>query len=292
MKKFKSKRAFGVDGIDSYSLKIAAPLIEDALIHLVNLSLQNCQFADIWKPQLIFPLHKKDERTKTENYQPVSHLVEIRKIVEYAVFNQVMEHFMSNDLFHQNLHGSLSGHSTSAALLQVMDTLYNASEMSEMSAVLLLDQSAAYDLLDHHIILEKLRLYGFDECSISWFKSYLGGRTQFVQVESKLSDVQSIGDYGAPQGSVLAGLIFVIYSIDFPVNSLHGESIVYVDDNTDIACDSDPNTRQSKIQKKADDSSKWLKDKRMCVAGAKSKLLIVDCKQFISVQTALSLNNH
>ena len=72
-------------------------------------------------------------------------------------------------------YGSLSGHITTTALLQVMDNLYRASEMSEMSAVLLLDQSAAYDLLDHDIFLEKLRIYGFHEKSVLWFKSYLVG---------------------------------------------------------------------------------------------------------------------
>ena len=122
-------------------------------------------------------------------------------------------------------------------------------------------------------------MYGFDEKSVLWFKSYLEGRTQLVQVESKVSGVQSTGDHGAPQGSVLAGLIFLIYSNDFPVSSTLGESIVYVDDNTDIVCDAKPNFLQSKIQRKAEDSSAWLLDNRMCVAGAKSKLLIVGSRQ-------------
>ena len=57
LQKFKGKRVHGVDLIDSYSIKIAAPLIEDALIHLINLSIKQGKFADIWKPQLIFPQH-------------------------------------------------------------------------------------------------------------------------------------------------------------------------------------------------------------------------------------------
>ena len=122
-------------------------------------------------------------------------------------------------------------------------------------------------------------MYGFEENSVSWFKSYLGGRTQLVQVESKWSDVMSVGDHGAPQGSVLAGLIFIIYSNDFPASSVHGQSIVYVDDNTDIVSHANPNVLQTEIQMKADDSSEWLKDNRMCVAGTKSKLLIIGIKQ-------------
>ena len=196
-------------------------------------------------------------------------------MVEYSVFHQVMQHFKNFNLFHSNLHGSLSDHSTSTALLQIMDHLYQAAEDSEMSAVLLIDQSAAYDLLDHNIFLEKLKAYNFDNNSISWFESNLSGRTQIVQVESKFSAVQSIGSHGAPQGSILAGLIFLIYSNDFPASSNVGESVVYVDDNTDIVSASDIDILQTKAQVKADDSSSWLKANRMCVAGSKSKLLVV-----------------
>ena len=278
MKKIKSKRAFGVDQIDSSSLKLAAPLIEDALIHLINLSICTGQFANVWKPQLIVPLHKKGDRMSTENYRPVSHLVELGKLVERAIFDQVVAHFMENELFHQNLHGSRKDHSTTTALIQVMDQLYKASEQEQLSAVLLLDQSAAYDLLDHGIFLEKLKAYNFDNISVSWFDSYLSGCTQIVQVESKLSNVQSVNNHAAPQGSILAGLIFIIYSNDFPACSIHGESIVYVDDNTDIVTEADPNALKLKIQMKADDSVAWLKDNRMCVAGSKSKLLVVGTK--------------
>ena len=95
------------DEIDSYSLKITAPLIEDSLLHLVNLSIENQNFAAPWKPQLILPFHKKKEKTKVENYRPVSHLVEVGKLVEYIVGEQILEHFIENKLLHPNHHGSL-----------------------------------------------------------------------------------------------------------------------------------------------------------------------------------------
>ena len=62
LKKLKGKHVSGVDTIDSYSLKLAAPLVEDALLHLVNLSIESKTFASNWKPQLIMPLHKKKEK--------------------------------------------------------------------------------------------------------------------------------------------------------------------------------------------------------------------------------------
>ena len=78
----KCKRVHGTDERDSYSLKLAAPLIEDSLLHLVNLSVESQKFSTPWKPQLMLPFHKKKEKTKVENYRPVSHLVEVGKLVE------------------------------------------------------------------------------------------------------------------------------------------------------------------------------------------------------------------
>ena len=121
MKRMKCKRVHGVDWIDSYSLKIASPLLEDSLLHLVNLSIRQSKFAKKWKPQLIHPFHKKKAKDQVENYRPVSHLVQVGKIAEYAVNFQIIEHFHKHDLFHPNHHGSLAGHSTATAVIQLFD---------------------------------------------------------------------------------------------------------------------------------------------------------------------------
>ena len=62
IKKMKGGRSCGVDNVDSFSLKLAAPLIEDALLHLVNLSIRTSTFSSFWKHQLIFPQHKKQDK--------------------------------------------------------------------------------------------------------------------------------------------------------------------------------------------------------------------------------------
>ena len=284
LKRMKGKRSYGVDDIDSYSIKLAGPLIEEALLHLINLSIKKHTFAGKWKPQLIFPLHKKGGKLDVENYRPVSHLVEIGKMVEYAVYVQVVDHFTENDLFHGNHHGSLSGHSTATALIQVVDMWLEAAEKKQLSATLLLDQSAAYDLVDHQILLDKLRVYNFDESAISWFYSYLSNRTQIVQVESKQSKPCYLEEHAVPQGSILRGLIFIIFSNDFPDCNDVGESVLYVDDDTDVVHDHDPDLLLQKVQRQAARSAGWLKDNRMCVSGDKSKLLVNGTKMMRSAK--------
>ena len=119
---------------------------------------QQSRFSSNWKPQLIHPFNKKKEKDKIENYGPVSHLVQVGKLTEYAVNFQIIEHFTKNDLFHHNHHGSLAHHSTATAVIQLFDSWLEAAERHELSAACLLDQFAAYDLLCHQILKEKLAL--------------------------------------------------------------------------------------------------------------------------------------
>ena len=97
----------------------------------------------------------KDE---IENYRPFSHLVQVGKIIEYAVDFQIIDHFTRHDLFHPNHQGSLANHSTATPVVLLFDLLLEAAEQKDLSAVCLLDQSAAYDLLCHQAFSKKLRL--------------------------------------------------------------------------------------------------------------------------------------
>ena len=126
----------------------------------------------------------------------------------------------------------------------------------------LIDQSAAYDLLDHVILAEKLREYHFSDESICWVESYLGGRTQCVKVESKPSTFKECKECGAPQGSVMAGIFHTINSNDLPDCHDDAESIVYVDDDSDTVCDGDPEHLAARLHEEVGKTVDWLKDNR------------------------------
>ena len=200
-------------------------------------------------------------------------------MVEYAVYYQIVEHFEKNDLFHPNHHGSIANHSTATALIQLVDTWLEAAERQELCVVCLLDQSAAYDLLCHQTLKEKLELYNFDNNSLEWLRSYLSSRTQLVQVESKVSEPIDGDDHAVPQGLVLGGLLHVINSNDLPACHQEGSSVVYVDDDSDTVSAKDPVVLRNSIEREAGNSAQWLTDNRLCVAGNKSKLLVIGTRQ-------------
>ena len=121
MKILKSSRSHGFDLIDSYSIKLAYPLIEDAILHLVNLSISSSTYSSNWKFQLVLPLHKKNDPMDGNNFRPVAHIIEVGKIAEMIIHEQVYNHFEEHGLFHSNHHGFRSQHSTASALIQLYD---------------------------------------------------------------------------------------------------------------------------------------------------------------------------
>ena len=195
---------------------------------------------------------------QTKAYRPVSHITEISKIVEYAVQEQTLKHFIDNNIFHPNLHGFLPQHST--ALILLYDKWLEAAENKQLSAALLIDLSAAFDVIPHGILYEKMKLYKFSPNTVNFFKSYLDDRKQIVQVGSKLSTTIYVGNRGVPQGSVLGHLIFIIFQNDFPANFEDGDSVLYADDATDVIVDEDPELLELRLQAKANKSTQWITD--------------------------------
>ena len=71
----------------------------------------------------------------------------------------------------------------------------------------------------------------------------------------------------------------MINSNDFPACHESGESVVYVDDDSDVVHEKDPEALRDLIESEACNSASWLRDNRLCVAADKSKLLIIGSKQ-------------
>ena len=93
-----------------------------------------------------------------------------------------------------------------------MNDILRALDDGNISVLTLLDFSAAFDTIDHKILLDRLEnLYGISGTALSWFKSYLTGRTQMVTIDNN-SSKPSILCFGVPQGSVLGPVLFILYT--------------------------------------------------------------------------------
>ena len=106
--------------------------------------------------------------------------------------------------------------------------------------------------------------------------SYLENRTQLVQIETKTSSPILCGPFGAPQGSVLAGILTNINSNDFPACHVteSAQSVLFVDDDSDHVQAITEQSLQHTLQLEVNNSVSWLYDNRLCTAPDKSKILV------------------
>ena len=210
-------------------------------------------------------------------------------IYEHIVHEQLTEHFTTHKLFHGNHHGSISGHDTSTALIQANNFCLEAAEAKKLSATLLVDQTAAFDLVDHSMLLGKLEAYGSTANTSRWFSSYLAGRGFRVEVETSRSRKVVLGPYGVPQGSVLGSTIFVISKNDLPAATPETDdqqTIAYVDDTSEQAAAETPEDLMNIMQVRADNVAQWLADNRMIIAPTKTKLLVTATSQLRNARAA------
>lgn len=252
-----------------------------SLTALFNSSLTSGVFPDPFKQALVTPLLKKPSLDVNElkNYRPVSNLSFISKILEKLALAQISDYLNSNSLLDPLQSAYRPGHSTETALLKVVNDLLLSIDNRNVSLLTLLDLSAAFDTIDHSILLQRLQHdFGIGQSALQWFSTYLSGRSQSVIVEGNISDSIPL-QYGVPQGSVLGPVLFVLYVK--PLSSIidrHSMSHHAYADDTQLHSSSSPQDVQgvvSSTQACVTEIKSWMSVNKLKLNDDKTEVMLV-----------------
>ena len=150
---------------------------------------------------------------------------------------RVYEFLNSNGQFYESQYGFHSKHSCDNAIGEVVSRIVKNLEAGKISVAIILDLSKAFNTLNHDLLLQKMEKYGIRGITLEWFRSYLHDRRIRLKCkpmstgQTKTSDDYPV-EYGAPQGSCLGPLLFLIFCNDLRLNLEYLHTVQFADDTT------------------------------------------------------------
>ena len=261
-------------------------LFIDCITSIVNDSLVNGVMPLCYRKAVISPLLKKPnlDVNNLKNYRPVSNLPFLSKIIEKAVSSQLNEHLSKNNLFEQHQSAYRKCHNTETALVKISNDLLLSADNKDVSILVLLDLSAAFDTIDHSILLNRLKeTFGIDGTVLDWLKSYLSDRKQCVKINNDFSSELPL-NFGVPQGSVLGPLLYTLYTV--PLGHIirrHNLNYHFYADDSQLYLSIKPNDIHDlvfSLEKCILEVKDWMSTNKLKLNDEKTEIILINPKKY------------
>ena len=216
------------------------------------------------------------------NNRPISLLPVLSKVAEKIALTQFNDFLTKQDKLTQHQSENRKNHSTETLSLLVTDHIFRAIDQQQLTAMVLIDLSKAFDSIFRSTLLLKLRSLGTSSQALKWFESYLTDRKQSTRLDTSLSDELTI-THGVPQGSILGPLLLNLYINDLPSAVKSSCFISYVDD-TKIYCSFLVKNMNSCLVKMTEDLhliAGWCCSHQLLINPSKTKLIFFGTRQLL-----------
>ena len=274
--------------LDPFPTHLLKQCIDDLIVPIttiINLSMREGVVPPDFKQALVTPIIKKKTlcRNELNNYRPISNLSFLSKILEKIVAKRLNAHIEEHLLSNHVQFAYKRFHSTETAILKIHNDITCNMDKGKVTALTLLDLSAAFDTIDHSTLLERLHVhFGISGTVCQWFKSYISNRQQRVHIDGSLSCPQDL-HFGVPQGSVLGPFLFCLYttSISQMINTHDVSHHMYADD-TQVYIELSQSDTHKSISSLSDcltDISLWMKSSKLKLNSNKTEFIIIGTKQ-------------
>ena len=250
---------------------------------IVNLSLDNAPVPTKLKEAALTPIIKKEslDHELYSSYRLISNLRLVSKATEKVVAARLNEHLNNGDLVELFQSAFRAGHSNETALTHVHNDVLRAIDDGQCVILVLF----AFDTVDHSVLLKRLnRCFGIGGKALTWFRSYLLNRSQFVYVENERSSSRCLR-YVVPHGFVLGPMLFSMYTAPLAdVIKRRNMSYHFYADDTQIYlsfCQSavgEPEHSRSRVELYIKDIEQWMMINKLKLNGDKNELLVLNAR--------------
>ena len=229
IKNIEISKASSIDKIPERFLKDGAKILSKPISEICNLSISHGIFPNACKVAKLKPIFKKGINVDPSNYRPILLLPLISNVIEKVVHDQTNEFLSANKILYSYQSGFRTNHATNLCLFFLTDKILKGFDEGLLAGMILIDLRKAFDTINHESLLKKLKVVGFSNKCMRWFRSYLYERIFFIEIENQLSYFGKVS-CSVPQGSILGPLLFLIYVNDMP-QAVKSNLFLYADDS-------------------------------------------------------------
>ncbi len=274
LKKCKPKKSPGPDNISGHLLKTCAEQLGPIFNHIFNLSLAQQRLPSLWKQSTVVPVAKNSNPKSLNDFRPVALTSLIMKRFEKLVKMELVT--KTESLLDPLQFAYRTGRGVQDATVTLLNLLYKHPEGSKNHARLLfIDFASAFNIIQPHVLVEKLESFNLDPCLVGWIFDFLTNRSQCVRVNGTLSSSLS-SSTGSPQGCVLSAFLYILYTNDCRSHYNNRSIIKYADDSVIISLLDDDENGHGPI---FNDFLSWCSDAFLQLNVSKTKEMCIDCRQ-------------
>lgn len=274
-----------LDPMPTTIVKMFLPELLPYVTDMCNISLRQGCLPETQRHAIVTPRLKKAnaDPADVKSYRPISNLTFMSKTVERLVCRQLVAYLNRHDLLPRFQSAYRKYHSTETNVLKLACDALLAADRGEVTFLGFLDLSAAFDTVDHSILIDRLhQTFGLRGSVLNWIKSFISKRTQTVSFDGRQSN-ESENNCGVPQGSVLGPVLFILYAADviaiaerngFRVHSYADDTQLYFHDKAET-CE----TRLPHFSKCINEIDKWMTSNRLKMNADKTDFIWLGTRQ-------------
>ena len=278
-------KSCALDPLPTGVVKTFLPELLPYLTDMCNMSLRRGYLPENQRHAIVTPRLKKAnaDPADVKNYRPISNLTFMSKTVERLVCHQLVAYLDKHDLLPHLQSAYRKFHSTETSVLKLAGDALLAADQGDVTLLGFLDLSAAFDTVDHGILIDRLqKTFGLGGPVLNWIRSFISDRTQTVSFAGEQSN-RSETLCGVPQGSVLGPVLFILYAADviaiaerhgFRVHSYADDTQLYFHDKAE-ACES----RISRFSNCISDIESWMTSNRLKMNTDKTDFIWLGTRQ-------------